>query len=96
MMGRLSDAQWRGNQKAARFRRGKILDYVFLRVPAEWLGVFSTIEDSFGSDYGPLLGWIEFASTTAAPPATSSTYNGDCDRLVIVDVHVGGVRCIAA
>jgi hypothetical protein len=116
------------------FRRGTMLDYVFLRVPAEWLGQFRTIEDSFGSDHRPLLGWIEFASATASASAMSlpsvrmatrsgirvrpldaplmvsrvpahetrmpgrqpGAYNGGCDRLVILDVHGGGVRCIAA
>lgn len=66
------------------FRGGRMLDYVFLRVPAAWSGQLSTIDDFFGSDHRPLIGWIQFRPDPRTPAikllGRSSTFRA-ADRL---------------
>ncbi|HEY5619457.1 MAG TPA: endonuclease/exonuclease/phosphatase family protein [Vicinamibacterales bacterium] len=45
------------------FRGGRMLDYVFLRVPPVWVGQLRTIGNFFGSDHRPLISWIQFRSS---------------------------------
>jgi endonuclease/exonuclease/phosphatase family metal-dependent hydrolase len=40
------------------FRGGRMLDYMFLRVPSVWASQVRTIDDFFGSDHRPLISWI--------------------------------------
>jgi endonuclease/exonuclease/phosphatase family metal-dependent hydrolase len=40
------------------FRTGRMLDYLFLRVPPVWASQVRTIDDFFGSDHRPLISWI--------------------------------------
>jgi endonuclease/exonuclease/phosphatase family metal-dependent hydrolase len=66
------------------FRRGKRLDYIFLRVPSAWLGRFTTIEGFFGSDHRPLLARIEFASAPAPASAMSAYPKGFANSTDVV------------
>ena len=40
------------------FRGGRMLDYMFLRVPSMWASKVRTIDNFFGSDHRPLISWI--------------------------------------
>jgi hypothetical protein len=40
------------------FRGGRMLDYMFLRVPSIWASEVRTIDNFFGSDHRPLISWI--------------------------------------
>ena len=40
------------------FRGGRMLDYMFLRVPPLWASQVRTIDSFFGSDHRPLISWI--------------------------------------
>jgi endonuclease/exonuclease/phosphatase family metal-dependent hydrolase len=42
------------------FRGGRMLDYVFLRVPQAWVSRLRTIDNFFGSDHRPLIGSLQF------------------------------------
>jgi endonuclease/exonuclease/phosphatase family metal-dependent hydrolase len=42
------------------FRGGRMLDFVFLRVPPVWARQLQTLSSFFGSDHRPLIGSIEF------------------------------------
>ena len=42
------------------FRGGRMLDYVFLRVPPVWVRQLRAIDNFFGSDHRPLIGSLQF------------------------------------
>jgi endonuclease/exonuclease/phosphatase family metal-dependent hydrolase len=45
------------------FRGGRMLDYMFLRVPSVWANQVRTIDNFFGSDHRPLISWIHLRNT---------------------------------
>jgi endonuclease/exonuclease/phosphatase (EEP) superfamily protein YafD len=55
------------------FRGGRMLDFVFLRVPPVWAGQLQTLSGFFGSDHRPLIGWIQFR-----PAPVCSRLSADC------------------
>ena len=42
--------------------RGGMLDYVFLRLPAQWFSMFGAVDGFFGSDHRPLIGRIDLVA----------------------------------
>lgn len=44
-------------------------DYLFFRLPTGWSGSYRRIDDTYGSDHYPLVGWIRFGKTH--PPSAS-------------------------
>jgi endonuclease/exonuclease/phosphatase family metal-dependent hydrolase len=47
------------------FRGGRMLDYMFLRVPSVWASEVRTIDSFFGSDHRPLISWIHLRKDEA-------------------------------
>ncbi|MET0166003.1 MAG: endonuclease/exonuclease/phosphatase family protein, partial [Vicinamibacterales bacterium] len=47
------------------FRGGRMLDYMFLRLPSVWASEVRTIDDFFGSDHRPLISWIHLRKDEA-------------------------------
>jgi endonuclease/exonuclease/phosphatase family metal-dependent hydrolase len=47
------------------FRGGRMLDYMFLRVPSVWASQVRTIDNFFGSDHRPLISWIHLGNRDA-------------------------------
>jgi endonuclease/exonuclease/phosphatase family metal-dependent hydrolase len=47
------------------FRGGRMLDYMFLRVPSVWASEVRTIDDFFGSDHRALISWIRLRKDEA-------------------------------
>ena len=57
---------------ASGFGQRRLLDYVFLRVPAAWFSTLTAIEDRFGSDHRPVLAWIELTDRSFQSPLSKS------------------------
>jgi endonuclease/exonuclease/phosphatase family metal-dependent hydrolase len=47
----------------ARMRPDRQVDYMFFRLPEPCRGRYSRLENRFGSDHHPLLGWVQLACT---------------------------------
>jgi endonuclease/exonuclease/phosphatase family metal-dependent hydrolase len=50
------------------------LDHMFFGLPADWTSSFARLNDRFGSDHYPLLGWVHFrhAGESRHPPLSPS------------------------
>jgi endonuclease/exonuclease/phosphatase family metal-dependent hydrolase len=46
----------------ARFRPDRRMDYILYDVPEEWNPGYKRIDERFGSDHYPLIGWLRFAN----------------------------------
>ena len=79
------------------FRGGRMLDYMFLRVPPVWASEVRTIDRFFGSDHRPLISWIHLrreepvVGTSVFVP-TSAAGDAAPDRSMTVGLLVGALR----
>jgi endonuclease/exonuclease/phosphatase family metal-dependent hydrolase len=48
-------------------------DYLFFRLPQKWSGRYRRIDNTYGSDHYPLLGWVRFGATGALSGASGVT-----------------------
>lgn len=47
---------------------GRHLDYLFFRLPDCWTARYRRLDDRYGSDHYPLLGWVRVAGCASPPP----------------------------
>ncbi|MDQ3606089.1 MAG: hypothetical protein M3418_07895 [Gemmatimonadota bacterium] len=54
-----------GERKRTHATTGRRLDYLFFRLPECWTARYHRLDDRYGSDHHPLLGWVRMAGCSA-------------------------------
>ena len=61
---------------------GMTLDRLMFRLPAPWSAVSRRIDDRYGSDHHPLLGWVRLLESPSAPVRANAPDDRETDRSV--------------